>query len=145
MEVLQASIEHIEYVAPLFDSYRQYYGQDADLEGAKKFLLERIQQNESVIFVALEGSEALGFTQLYPAFSSVSMKRQWILNDLFVKADVQNLGIGKAILLTAQEFVKNLGYKGLLLETTPDNTKAQKLYESLGWKREENFYYYWQA
>lgn len=145
MEILQATIDHVGYVAVLFDAYRQYYGQDSDLEGAKKFLSERIQQNESVIFVAFKDGQALGFTQLYPAFSSVSMKRQWVLNDLFVKADARNLGIGKAILQTAQEFVKNLGHKGLLLETTPDNTKAQKLYESLGWKREENFYYYWQA
>ena len=145
MEILQATIEHVEYVAELFDAYRQYYGQDSDLEGAKKFLSERIQQNESVIFVAFKDGQALGFTQLYPAFSSVSMKRQWILNDLFVKADARNLGTGKAILQTAQEFVKKLGHKGLLLETTPDNIKAQKLYESLGWKLEENFYYYWQA
>jgi GNAT superfamily N-acetyltransferase len=145
MEILQATIEHVEYVAALFDAYRQYYGQDSDLEGAKKFLSERIQQNESVIFVALNDGQALGFTQLYPAFSSVSMKRQWVLNDLFVKADARNLGVGKAILQTTQDFVKKLGHKGLLLETTPDNIKAQKLYESLGWKREENFYYYWQA
>ena len=145
MEILQATIEHVEYVAELFDAYRQYYGQDADLEGAKRFLSERIQQNESVIFVALNDGQALGFTQLYPAFSSVSMKRQWVLNDLFVEADARNLGIGKAILQTAQQFIEQSGHKGLLLETTPDNTKAQKLYESLGWKREENFYYYWQA
>lgn len=146
MEVLQANIEHITAIAPLFDAYRQYYGQGSDLEGgAKKFLSERISQNESVIFVAFEGEQALGFTQLYPTFSSVSMKRQWILNDLFVKADARNLGVGKAILQTAQEFIMKLGHKGLLLETTPDNTKAQKLYESLGWKREENCYYYWQA
>lgn len=145
MEILQARIEHVAVIAPLFDAYRQYYGQDADLEGAKKFLSERIQQNESVIFVAFKDGQALGFMQLYPAFSSVSMKRQWILNDLFVKADARNLGVGKTILQTAQEFIMKLGHKGLLLETTPDNTKAQKLYESLGWKREENFYYYWQA
>lgn len=145
MEIFQARIEHVEVVALLFDAYRQYYGQDADLEGAKKFLSERINQNESVIFVAFKDGQALGFTQLYPAFSSVSMKRQWVLNDLFVTADARNLGIGKAILQTAQAFVGKIGHKGLLLETTPDNTKAQKLYESLGWKREENFYYYWQA
>ncbi|GAB2632734.1 GNAT family N-acetyltransferase [Emticicia sediminis] len=145
MEILKATIDHVEYIAVLFDAYRQYYGQDSDLEGAKKFLSERIQQNESVIFVAFKNGQALGFTQLYPAFSSVSMKRQWVLNDLFVKADARNLGIGKAILQTAQAFVKEQKHKGLLLETTPDNTKAQKLYESLGWKREGNFYYYWQS
>lgn len=145
MEILQANIEHVRAIAPLLDAYRQYYGQDTDLEGAKDFLSERISQNESVIFVAFEGKQAVGFTQLYPTFSSVSMKRQWILNDLFVTVDARNSGVGKAILQTAQAFVEKLGHKGLLLETTSDNTKAKKLYENLGWKREENLYYYWKA
>jgi len=145
MEIIQVQKQNLDAAAILFDAYRQYYGQKADLIGAKNFLSERLLHNESVIFLALEGAKPLGFTQLYPMFSSVSMQRQWVLNDLFVDKDARNLGIGKAILETAQNFIQQLGHKGLLLETTPDNAKAQKLYERLGWKREENFYYYWKA
>ncbi len=145
MQIIQAEEQHLDAAAVVFDAYRQYYGQKADLAGAKNFLSERLLHNESIIFLALDNDLSLGFTQLYPMFSSVSMKRQWVLNDLFVAEHARNLGVGKAIIEVAQNFVQQVGHKGLLLETTPDNEKAQKLYERLGWEREENFYYYWKA
>ena len=145
MKIIQVQREHLDSVAILFDAYRQYYGQKPDLAGAKQFLSERLLLNESVIFLAFDEEKPLGFTQLYPMFSSISMKRQWVLNDLFVHENARNLGVGKQILEKAQDFIKQVGHKGLLLETTPDNEKAQKLYERLGWKREENYYYYWTA
>ena len=145
MEIIRVQQQHLDSVAILFDAYRQYYGQKVDLVAAKNFLSERLLLDESVIFLALEGNKPLGFTQLYPMFSSISMERQWVLNDLFVNQNARNLGVGKSILEAAQNFVRQLGHKGLLLETTPDNEKAQKLYEKLGWKREENYYFYWKA
>jgi GNAT superfamily N-acetyltransferase len=145
MEIIRVQQQHLDSAAILFDAYRQYYGQKADLVAAKNFLSERLLLDESVIFLALEGNKPLGFTQLYPMFSSISMERQWVLNDLFVNQNARNLGIGKQILEKAQDFIKQIGHKGLLLETTPDNEKAQKLYEKLGWKREENYYFYWKA
>ncbi len=145
MKVIEVQKEHLDAVAPLFDAYRQYYGQKSDLIGAKRFLSERLLLHESVIFLALEEDKPLGFTQLYPMFSSVSMERQWVLNDLFVNENARNLGVGQAILAAAQNFVYQLGHKGLLLETTPENTKAQKLYERFGWKREDNHYYFWKS
>jgi GNAT superfamily N-acetyltransferase len=145
MEIIRVQQQHLDSAAILFDAYRQYYGQKTDLVAAKNFLSERLLLDESVIFLALEGNKPLGFTQLYPMFSSISMERQWVLNDLFVNQNARNLGIGKQILEKAQDFIKQIGHKGLLLETTPDNEKAQKLYEKLGWKREENYYFYWKA
>lgn len=145
IQIVQADLRHTAAVAEVFDAYRQYYGQVADIEGARQFLTERIVNKESVIFLASEDSQPLGFTQLYPMFSSVSMRRSWTLNDLFVKENIRSKGIGKALLDTAQNFILQQGHKGLLLETTPDNTKAQSLYERLGWVREQNYYYFWQA
>jgi ribosomal protein S18 acetylase RimI-like enzyme len=145
MQIIQATLKHIDAVAEVFDAYRQYYGQTSDIEGAKQFLAERIVNQESVIFLALDDNQPMGFTQLYPMFSSVSMRRSWTLNDLFVKENIRSKGIGKALLTTAQNFIIQQGHKGLLLETTPDNTKAQSLYERLGWVREQNYYYFWQA
>lgn len=144
-QIVQADLSHVAAVAEVFDAYRQYYGQPSAIEGAKRFLEERIVNKESVIFLALGGDQPLGFTQLYPMFSSVSMRRSWTLNDLFVKEAIRSKGVGKALLVTAQNFIKQQGHKGLLLETTPDNTKAQSLYERLGWVREQNHYYFWQA
>ncbi|RYU93882.1 GNAT family N-acetyltransferase [Emticicia agri] len=145
LEIIQADSAHVAAVAELFDAYRRYYGQASDMEGAKKFLAARIDNQESVIFLALENNQPIGFTQLYPMFSSVSMRRSWTLNDLFVKETLRSKGIGKALLTTAQHFITQQGHKGLLLETTPDNTQAQSLYERLGWVREQNHYYFWQA
>lgn len=145
IQVVQAALQHVDAVAEVFDAYRQYYGQSSAIEGAKQFLAERITNKESVIFLALEGNQPLGFTQLYPMFSSVSMRKSWTLNDLFVKETLRSKGIGKVLLATAQNFIIEQGHKGLLLETTPDNTKAQRLYERLGWVREQNYYYFWQA
>lgn len=145
IQIVQAGLPHVDAVAEVFDAYRQYYGQQTDIAGARQFLAERIANKESVIFLALEANQPLGFTQLYPMFSSVSMRRSWTLNDLYVKETLRSKGIGKALLATAQNFITTQGHKGLLLETTPDNTKAQNLYERLGWVREQNYFYFWQA
>jgi hypothetical protein len=83
-QLIRVTTEKVDLIAPLFDAYRQFYGQRADLEGGRQFLFERLQRGESVVFAVIEAENTLGFTQLYPSFSSVSMKPIWILNDLFV-------------------------------------------------------------
>jgi GNAT superfamily N-acetyltransferase len=95
--------------------------------------------------LAFENDQAIGFTQLYPVFSSVSMRREWILNDLFVEATMRNTGAGSALLQAAKDFVIGENAKGILLETAPDNAHAQHLYEKMNWEKAENFYYYWTA
>ena len=145
MQIIQVKIEHLNLVAPLFDAYRQFYGQSKNLALAESFLQERIEQKESIIFVAMEGGEAIGFTQLYPSFSSVSAERLWILNDLFVLPEVRGKGVGEAILNHAKQFAKATNSKGLSLETA-ENNPAQKLYEKLNWQKEEGFlHYFWKT
>ncbi len=140
--IIRAQRGHVELVAPLFDLYRQFYGQPSDLEGARQFLKERLQHNESVIFLALGGTGAVGFTQLYPSFSSTAMKRLWILNDLFVARQARKHGVARALLERAREFAIETGASGLELATATDNLSAQRLYEKTGWKRDEDFYHY---
>jgi ribosomal protein S18 acetylase RimI-like enzyme len=147
MKIVKASIEYIDLLVPLFDAYRVFYNQEPDREGARKFLTGRINNNESVIFAAMKEEDgehiAMGFTQLYPSFSSVSMKKAWILNDLFVAESFRNAGAAEALLKAAEEFGRGTSARYLMLETQISNTPAQNLYEKLGWKRdEEHFYYY---
>jgi GNAT superfamily N-acetyltransferase len=144
MKVIKATPAHLDQLVPLFDGYRQFYKKPSDLEGAKAFLKARFDKQESTIFIALDPeNKALGFTQLYPNFSSVSMKRDYLLNDLFVAEKARGKGVGKALLLKAQEFGKAENSKGILLETAYDNP-AQHLYEKLGWKKDlEVFHYSW--
>lgn len=133
-------------MAPLFDAYRQFYRSAPDIEGATDFLSERLGNNESVIFLALieegERQTPIGFTQLYPLFSSTRMKPLWLLNDLFVAPEWRRLGVGRTLLEHVRLFGIESGAAGLMLETAVDNTPAQALYESLGWVRETQFYTY---
>ncbi len=140
--VVRAGLKHIDQLAPLFNSYRQFYRQKPDLESARQFLWDRIQHNESVIFLALENERALGFTQLYRSFSSVSMKRLWILNDLFVAENDRKQGVAEALMHSAKMLAIETRSKGIVLETEIGNAHAQKLYEKLGYRRNTETYHY---
>lgn len=143
MNITKATIDHLDTLSPLFDSYRQFYEQQSDLPLSRTFLKERIENQESVIFLATdEQGRGLGFTQLFPTFSSVSAQRSWILNDLFVANHARKQGVGKALMNAASHMAQNMGAKGILLETGKDNTTAQKLYERLGYHQENNVHFY---
>ncbi len=136
MNITQATINDLDILAELFDDYRQFYQQASDIDAGKAFLRERIENQQSVIFLATDDKgEGLGFTQLYPTFSSISMKNQWILNDLFVAEKARRLGVANTLMQTAEDFAKTSGANGLSLSTAIDNHQAQALYEKRGWHR----------
>jgi ribosomal protein S18 acetylase RimI-like enzyme len=138
--VRQATLLDLDQLAPLFDGYRQFYGQPADLTRARDFLAERLRQHESLVLLALdEHGAALGFTQLYPLFSSVRAVRTWLLNDLFVAATARRQGVAAGLLKAAAEHAHALGAASLSLSTALDNAPAQALYEALGWQRDHQF------
>ena len=145
MRIIEASTKDIETMVPLFDGYRVFYKQDSNPEAARKFIRERLQRLDSVIFLAIsEKGEGMGFTQLYPSFSSVALQRVYILNDLFVSEAFRGKGIGETLLEHAKDFAREKGARGLTLETAIDNP-AQKLYERLGWKKDDKvFHYTWE-
>ena len=139
----RAALKDLDQVVPLFDDYRRFYGQRPDPDAARAFLSERIERDESVIYVAYtEPGDAAGFTQLYPSFSSVSMKPLWILNDLFVRSDIRRGGVARALLERARQHALDTGAKGLILSTGVQNKPAQTLYESCGWLRDDEFFQY---
>jgi len=132
-----------DQLVELFDGYRQFYRQPADLGVARRFLRERAEKAESVILVADDGEGALaGFVQLYPSFSSVSAARIYVLNDLFVAPAYRQRGVARALLAEAATFGLAVGAARLELSTAHTNTPAQKLYESLGWQKDTEFLHY---
>ncbi len=137
-------LRHLDKLAHIFDLYRQFYKQNGDINSAKSFLKERIIALESVIFVAFEGDTIVGFTQLYPTFSSVTLQRSWILNDLFVLDNQRGKNVGAQILEHAKDFARQTESKGLYLQTDADNP-AQKLYEKLGWEQDMSLQYFWKV
>lgn len=143
VSIVTATLDQIEDLIPLFDGYRQFYKQERDLPAARRFLEERLILRESIIFLAYRGTNAVGFIQLYPSFSSVSMQRLWILNDLYVAPEVRGHRIGEALIETAAQFSSRMGAKGLILETAADNVSAQTLYERVSFVRDTEFYRYY--
>ena len=138
--IRQATLHDLDALVPLFDGYRRFYGKAPDEAGAREFLIARLRLNESLILLARdEHGTALGFTQLYPLFSSVRMVRTWLLNDLFVAAHARRQGVARALLEAAATHARKLGAASLSLSTAHDNLPAQALYESLGWRRDTQF------
>ena len=138
-----AVIADIEQVAMLFDQYRQFYDQTADIALAKNFIANRLNQNDSVIIVA-ENSEnkLVGFCQIYPSFCSLAAAKIGILYDLFVDTTNRKTGAGRALMLAAHEYAASNNMVRIDLTTAKNNAKAQALYESLGWARDDVFYAY---
>jgi ribosomal protein S18 acetylase RimI-like enzyme len=166
VRIHQATLDHLEDLVPLFDGYRRFYKHKADMSGARAFLAQRLAHHDSVIFMAYLANDdnstssvpsdgvftgggggggfltPVGFTQLYPSFSSVSMQRIWILNDLFVLPTARNQGVANALMNQAEQFATATGAKCLTLETAHGNVTAQSLYESRNWRRDTEFYTY---
>jgi ribosomal protein S18 acetylase RimI-like enzyme len=143
LEIVPATPADVGEVAPLFDAYRQFYQKPGDEEAARRFLFARLSKDESVLFLARHEGRAVGFVHLYPVFSSVNLTRQWILNDLYVVPDARKLGVARALMERAQALGEATQANCLTLETAADNVPAQQLYESLGWKRDQEFYRYY--
>ena len=139
--IRRAKKKDIEDLSILFDKYRLFYKQRSDVEKARSFLKKRMKRKESVIFVAEERDELIGFTQLFPIFSSVSMKRTWLLNDLYVNEKSRGIGAATKLLDAAKEFGAETNSKWLLLQTAAENFTAQKVYEKNGWVKETDLFY----
>ena len=139
LTVRRAGVDDLDALSRLFDAYRQFYQQTADLGRARAFLAERLERDESVVFIALEGERAVGFTQLYPSFSSVSAAPVLQLNDLYVEEADRQRGAGRLLLTAAADHGREVGAVRMWLTTQWNNTVAQTAYERLGWKADTDF------
>jgi ribosomal protein S18 acetylase RimI-like enzyme len=142
IDIRRATASDLDALASLFDGYRRFYGQPGDVAAGRAFLAARIGGQESVILLASLGGAAVGFTQLYPIFSSVSMRSAWLLNDLFVDSTARGQGVGEALLEAAAAHGRASGAAWLMLQTAHDNTPAQRLYARAGWQQDQQFHTY---
>lgn len=140
--ISQATIEQLDDVASLFNRYRIFYNQESNYNAAKEFIKERFEYKDSVILLATRDNSPVGYTQLFPSLSSVSMKRVWILNDLFVVPDARNRGIAKNLMNAAKDYAIATQATRIILATEVTNIIAQKLYETMGYRKFNEFYHY---
>ena len=158
-QVRIAELADAEHVSELFNQYRMFYNRPSDLEGAIQYIKSRMRHNESIILVAekiaeLEAVEPMkgkdngmnqalmGFVQLYPTFSSLSMRSNWILNDLYVQPEYRQQGVARRLLQASRALAKERGVGALSLSTAISNKQAQALYESEGYVLDTHFLYY---
>ena len=136
-----AELDDVDALVPLFDAYLQFYDQPCDLTRARNWLRARIGANESVVLLAERDGRAVGFTQLYPMYSSVQTARIWVLNDLYVVPGERRLGAAKAILKAAIDYARDDGASRLQLETGRRNLAARALYQAAGWQEDDTQWY----
>lgn len=144
ISIKKGKLLNLSLIAPLFDAYRVFYEKESDLLGATAFLKERLENEESVIYLTVDEHEtALGFIQLYPLFSSTRMQRLWLLNDLYVDPSARRMGVAKLLLERAKEHARETGAHGFFLETSVDNVEGNKLYPAVGMTLNDDHNSYW--
>ena len=141
MRIVQATLEHLDLLTPMFIKYREFYGELPLPDSSRKFLENRLKRKESVIYMALADEEdrLLGYCQLYPSFSSLSLKRVWILNDIYVAEDARRQLVADRLLQTAKKMAKDTNAIRLRVATNQNNLAAQKTYESIGFREDTVF------
>jgi ribosomal protein S18 acetylase RimI-like enzyme len=145
VQVIRADDSHLESLLPLFNGYRKFYEQSHDEDGARAYLEARMNNDEAVIFLAVNPDDPnrhVGFVLLYPTFDSVEMTAIWVLYDLFVDPGYRQHGTGRLLMNAASNFCQTTGASRIELATAISNKKAQALYESLGYERDTEFYQY---
>ena len=143
IEVRRATNEDVEAVVPLFDAYRQFYDQPANLNAVRGFLLDRFRRGESTLLLAEDAARSVvGFAQLFPTFSSVALARAFVLNDLFVGPAHRRQGVGQALLRAAVAFCRENRAVRVTLSTQTTNAAAHALYTANGWAPQTEYQVY---
>mgnify|MGYP003575241794 FL=1 len=140
--IRQATIQDLPHIVPVFDFYREYFKQQKDPVLVERFLFEKFEHRESVIFIAQKQDEVIGFAQLYPLFSSLTLQRVWLLNDFFITEEFRGSGVGTQLFATVKEFTLLTKSKGIELSVEHTNKKAWTFWEKQGFKQDEEFRYY---
>ena len=141
MRITQATLEHLDLLTPLFVKYREFYGALPYPDSSRAFLEKRLRRKESVIYLAQpdDDNKLLGFCQLYPSFSSLSLKRVWILNDIYVAEDARRQLVADNLIRTAKKMAKETHAVRMRVSTSSNNEVAQKTYESIGFREDTEF------
>jgi ribosomal protein S18 acetylase RimI-like enzyme len=142
LQINRADPAQTDALCALFSAYLRFYGKSPSEATVRQFLQDRLRLGQSAVFLARLNEQAVGFVQLYPSFSSLSMAPSWILNDLYVDESARGQGVAEALMNAARDLAESTGTAGIMLQTARDNSVAQRLYERLGYQRDDDFFVY---
>jgi GNAT superfamily N-acetyltransferase len=139
-EILALNEQLLPEFFKLFHHYRNARGMHAVPIAEEKFLSKRFHNSDFHVFLAtamynsgiIEYTEYAGFAILYPFYSTVQLRKIWLLNDLFVEQNYRHQGIGNLLLDKCIAFSEETGAGGIVLETLIENFGAKKLAEKKG-------------
>ena len=143
LKIKIAQPDDFEKIGEVFDLYRQFYKKESNLEACKSYIKERLSNNEAQIFYIENEKECMGMTQLYTTFDSLELSKKIILYDLYVRSEYRRKGVGHLLMNAAKDYAKKNNITSIELSTAITNTTAQSLYESLGYKRDEEYFDYY--
>ena len=141
--IKEATVEDSEKIGEVFDLYRQFYKKDPNKIVSIEYIKQRLTNKESTIFFVEEDNVCIGIVQLYVTFDSLELSKKIILYDLFVRSEHRKKGIGAMLMDASKDFAENNDITGIELSTAISNGTAQRLYESLGYERDNEFYNYY--
>jgi|TARA_B110000858_G_C17786013_1_gene467313 ribosomal protein S18 acetylase RimI-like enzyme len=142
IKLFKATVNDANIVGPIFDLYRIFYNQMSNVDAANQYIKSRLEADEAIIFFVKDEDRCIGFTQLYPTFDSVRLRKKIVLYDLFVCSDCRKKGVGKILMDAAKDYAQSNKFGSIELSTNKDNLAGQSLYESLGYIKDHEFYSY---
>ncbi|WP_392552751.1 GNAT family N-acetyltransferase [Orbus wheelerorum] len=142
LTIIQATLEQLDDISLLFSEYREFYCIEDCRSDSKKFIRDRLINNDSIIFLAYSDKVLCGFVQLYFSFSSLALSSTIILNDLYVKKEYRTHKVATNLMQHVKNFANSSIYNGISLSTSIENHKAKALYEKQGYKIDDQFIHY---
>ncbi len=143
MNIKQISIADLDDLVPLFNQYMVFYNQPSKPNKYREYLNHRLNNDEATVYIAysLDG-DPVGFVLNYHTFSSVSLGKVIVLNDLFVALEHRKQGIANKLIDCSFNLAKNTGSIRVDLATAKDNFSAQALYEKIGFVKDAEYFSY---
>ena len=139
MRIINANLDHLDQLTPMFIRYRELYGAMPQAEASREYLTARLNKNEAVILLAFEQDTLLGFCLVYPSFSSVSLRPTWIINDLYVSEEARGQHIARKLLQEISQQAHGNQAVRLRVSINANNEIAKRLYESADFLEDKHF------
>jgi GNAT superfamily N-acetyltransferase len=122
----------MDQVLPLIAAYQAFYGAQPDTARNRRFFSRFLHPSkEGLLLGASVDGSLVGFATLYWFFSSTKAADSVLMNDLFVQEGTRGKGVGRALIQSALDETRRRGAAHLEWFTAPDNSTAQRLYDSV--------------